>query len=423
VDGGSATRSRAVGGAPGVAGWVAVAAVFVLLAVTTGLTFYSVSAYVAALTEERGLSLGVASSGPTVFFICSGLGGLLAARLLPRLGARRLLPIGAIGTAAAFVVLGLTWSPWSLWLSFAISGGAGAMMTVVPCTSLVARWFHPTPAKALVIATTGMSAGGATVPPFVVALIERHGLERTANVLAVVVVVVALTVSFAVREAPARALHTHTADGDDPGPTISGSTVDERRKPWLFPVLCLALGLLMLSQVGAVTHLLTIARDRGIHDGEIALSALAISSVGARLLGIPLLAGVGMRRFTCGVAALQALSMGLLAFADNLLVLGLSAALLGATVGNAVVLMPLHMLTAFGLGRFERAYSRLNLVATIGTASGPLVLGVLHEMSGGYVLPLLLAGTGSFVAAVLLFTARVDTEARWAGSPGVGEAS
>jgi MFS family permease len=386
-------------------GWVAVGGVFAVLAVGTGVGFYATSAYVAALTHERGFGLALASSGPTLSFVCAGLGGMVAARLLPRVGVRPLLLIGAVGTAAGLVVLGRAGSAWALWLAFALSGGVGALMTVVPCTSLVTRWFPGNPAKALTIATTGMSAGGAVIPPFVVLLIDRYGF-RTATVwLAVGAVVVVVVVVSLVRE---------PAAPDTPAMVVVepvDAAIDRPR--WTFPVLGVAFGLLMLSQVGAVTHVLTIADDRGIGGGALALTALAAASVAARLLGIPLLSGVGLLRFSCTVALVQAVAMALLALAGDLTTLVVATALLGVTVGNAVVLMPLHMLHAYGMRRFDRVFARLNLVSTAGTAGGPLVLGLLHDLLGGYGPALALLSGGSGVAAVLLFVARVDTGRRW----------
>ncbi|MEU4244527.1 MFS transporter [Actinoplanes sp. NPDC026619] len=383
--------------------WIAVAGVFLVLAAGTGVGFYATSAYVAALTGDRGFGLSLASSGPALSFVCAGLGGLLAARLLPRLGVRVLLPAGAAGTAAGLLLLGRTGSAWSLWLSFGLSGGVGALMAVVPCTSLITRWFAPDPAKALTIATTGMSAGGAVVPPFVVLLIERQGLATATVWLAVAVFGVVALVAAVIREParPAQAVARVAAPViPDPG-------------RFTFPLLGAGFGLLMLSQVGAVAHVLTIAADRNIHGGALALTALAAASVGARLLGIPMLAGLGLLRFSCVVAAVQAAAMALLAVADDLRTLIAATALLGVTVGNAVVLMPLHMLTAFGMARFDRSYARLNVVSTIGTAGGPVVLGLMHDAFGGYrpALGVLAAGSGTAVA--LLLIARIDTTRRW----------
>jgi multisubunit Na+/H+ antiporter MnhG subunit len=75
--------------------------------------------------------------------------------------------------------------------------------------------------------------------------------------------------------------------------------------------------------------------------------------------------------------------------------------------------MPLHMLTAFGIARFDRTYARLNVVSTIGTAGGPVVLGLMHDAFGGYRPALGVLAAGSGTAVVLLLIARIDTAHRW----------
>jgi Major Facilitator Superfamily len=387
-----------------VQGWVTVAGVFVVLTAGVGTTFYSASAFTAALVRERGFSLTVASSGPTAFFLASGLGGTVVARVLPRLGVRRSLLLGAAGSAAGLLLIGLSRTPWQLWGAEALMGAVGAFMGGVPCISLVARWHRPDPARALALATTGMSAGGALVPPLVVVLIDRYRLFGGAGLLAAGMLVVVTLVVLLVREPPAGPVVT-AVRGNGGGTRESEPTV----RPLLFPVLALAFALLLLSQVSAVTHLLTLARERGIGDGGLALTVLAMASVAARLLGIPVMARIGLLRYAVGIAGLQAAGMMVLAGAGNGASLCLAAGMLGATIGNVGVLMPLHMLAGFGLARFERRFSQLNLVSMAGTAGGPLLLGLLHGLTGTYRIPVLGLGCGSAAAGLLLLVAGVDS--------------
>jgi MFS family permease len=199
-----------------------VGGVFVVLAISTGLGFYGISAFVSALARERGFSLSVASLGPTLSFLASGLGGVAAARLLPRTGVRPALLLGAAGTAAGLVGLAYATTAWAAWLSFVLIGGVGAFMAVVPCTSLITRWFEPNPARALTIATTGMSAGGALVSPLVVLFIDRYGLRVAAEMLAVATVVIVAVIGAAIREpaVPSSPKGDIAATGPEPGRTV-----------------------------------------------------------------------------------------------------------------------------------------------------------------------------------------------------------
>ena len=57
-------------------GWWVVAALFVVLAVSSGLGFYALSVFLAAFTEERGFAVGVVSGATGCVFVVSGFWGL-----------------------------------------------------------------------------------------------------------------------------------------------------------------------------------------------------------------------------------------------------------------------------------------------------------------------------------------------------------
>ncbi|MCU1688247.1 MAG: major facilitator superfamily 1, partial [Jatrophihabitantaceae bacterium] len=113
-------------------GWVIVGLAFAILAITCGLTFYAMSAYIDSLVEESGFSLAVASAGPTMSAILGGLGGLSVARMMKTMPIRPLLLIGAVGSGAAIAGIGAAQNTWQLWLAFAASGWFTAMASGIP---------------------------------------------------------------------------------------------------------------------------------------------------------------------------------------------------------------------------------------------------------------------------------------------------
>jgi cyanate permease len=82
-----------------------------------------------------------------------------------------------------------------------------------------------------------------------------------------------------------------------------------------------------------------------------------------------------------------------LAFAENTPAIFMSIVLFGATVGNILMLQPLLIAERFGVLDYPRIYSRAQLFGLVGTAGGPLLLGWLHDASGGY--------RSSYIAAAL----------------------
>jgi hypothetical protein len=78
--------------------------------------------------------------------------------------------------------------------------------------------------------------------------------------------------------------------------------------------------------------------------------------------------------------------------------------LFGITIGNVLMLQPLLLAEAFGTRYYGRIYSVSNLIAAMGVAGGPALIGVLYEASGGYTLPYLIVSTASVLScAILLF--------------------
>jgi MFS family permease len=415
TSGGSRTPG---GGAPDAAdprayGWVVVAASFVFLTLGGGFGFYSLSTYAEYLTSHNDISLTATSTGSTVFLLVSGAFGLVVARMVPR-SIRLPLYLGTIVCATGLPLLGHAHNAWELWLVYALYGVGSAGLGVITASTLVIRWFPAAPGRPLAIATTGMSVGGAVVAPLVATAVENVGLPRTGLVMAAVLLVVLLPLTTFVVRYP-RAVRAGTPVlpeaveefGDDHAveqsvqPSPRGSA-PPGRKTLVFAVTCLAFGLLMLSQVGAVTHMITLASDRDLTNGPLALSVLAFTSVAGRLLGIPVLPAIGLRTFTIVNALIQAVAMVTIASATTNPMLLVGAGLLGATVGNTVVLIPLSILDSFGLAEYPRLYARANLFTTFGVACGPLLLGALHGLMGGYTWPLVLLGAGSAVAALLL---------------------
>src|SRR3954469_13992229 len=87
-------------------GWVVVAAMFVMLATSSGLGFYSLSLYLETLTDDRGLSVSSVSGATAFFFVISGLAGVYVGRVLARRDPRPLIAASACLCAVALLLLG-----------------------------------------------------------------------------------------------------------------------------------------------------------------------------------------------------------------------------------------------------------------------------------------------------------------------------
>jgi MFS family permease len=66
------------------------------------------------------------------------------------------------------------------------------------------------------------------------------------------------------------------------------------------------------------------------------------------------------------------------------------------------MLQPLVIAERFGVRDYPRLFSRTQLVAVVGTAGGPLLLGALYDVSGSYQVPYAVAACCSLVGAIVL---------------------
>jgi MFS family permease len=382
------------------AGWTIVAAAFAILGISSGITFYSMSAFINGLVEQRGFSLAVATAGPTMSSIFGAVGGLFTAWLMRRMTVRPIVLIGAAGMGLSMVLIGASQSVWQLWGAFALSGWFGAMASGIPVTALVARWFPISPARPLVLAQTGMSVGGALLPPLVLSVVNGWGLTAGGLLLGVVMFAVLGTAAVFMREPPAHLDAMAAAIGEQARASM--------RSP-LFLMMAGGVLCLFISQIATTFHVVRLAEENNTGGAAMAASVLAIGTFMSRLGGIPLLPIIGLRAMAVSVALAQAAAQFVLAGAYSQVQLFLGMFLLGVAMGNVSILSSLYIIEAYGLHDFPRLMSRMQLAWPIGMGAGPLLVGLLHGLTGGYPVPLTVMGFVSLLGGLSLFFTGIDS--------------
>jgi MFS family permease len=394
-------------------GWWVVTAVLVMLTVASGLGFYNLTVFQQALVAEQGFTVAGASGGTAIFFGVAGFSGLPIASLVSRHDPRLTIGAGAAVAALALALLGSVTALWQLYLVYALFGLGFAASSLVPGTTLVTKWFARRRALALSVATTGLSLGGVVLTPISAAFIADRGLPAVAPWLGLVYLVGVLPITaLLVRDDPSRL--GLTPDGDpEPAvePTLESTGVlrAEAMRTREFRVVTLAHMLAMIAQVGALAHVFTLVAERlDAAQAAAAVSVIAVSSMLGRFAGGVVLVHVATRPFAAGLLVVQGSALLALGLGDRVEVLLPAAAVFGATVGNILMTHPLLLSEAFGVRDYARIYSTSQLVATLGIASGPAVLGVLHDATDGYPVSFAVACIASILAAVVLVMTRHD---------------
>ena len=380
---------------------------FIVLAVSSGLGFYGLAVYLNAFTRERDWPVASISLATTVFFVVSGVAGLYIARVIARRDVR--IPIvagGALG-GAALAVLGHVEQRWQLYAVYSVFALGFAAAGLVPVTTVVTRWYHVRRSVALSVASTGLSAGGILLTPVAKWLIDEHGLATSTPILGVVWVLGIVPFAlWLVRPEPAAL--GWMPDGervsqDVPAYVATGTPFAEAVRTRFFVASTIAYVLVLGSQVGGIQQLVKLVEDRaGESAAALATIFVAGMSVVARLLGGRVVARLPMAGFTVGLAAVQALALGALAFAETTLALFAAIIVFGCTIGNILMLQPLLIAERFGVLDYPRLFSRAQFISVLGVAGGPLLLGWLYDNAGGYRTSYIVAGCCSLVGAFVM---------------------
>ncbi|MDF1625021.1 MAG: MFS transporter [Parvibaculaceae bacterium] len=400
-------------------GWYIVFAAFVVMTVSAGFGFYNLSVYLSAFVAERGFSVGYTSAATAAFFISSGVTGLVVARLIERYDPRWTVSAGALMTAGVLASAGLVRELWQLYLFYILFGAGYSACALLPCTTLVARWFEKKRSVALSFASTGLSLGGILLTPLSVTLIEKLGLGGAAPWLGVGLFLGIVPVSIILFR-PSPASMGLAPDGEkvsDPTEgTPSGSTgvpysAALRSRFFIFGTITFMTS--MLAQVGSIAHQfsLVLGRTADKETAALAVSLMAGASIVGRLMGGWALPHLSSRLFMMALLVGQAAALSLYAFADTVLTLLTVAVLFGFTVGNLLMMQPLLIAEAFGTVAYARVYSTSQLFTTFGVASGPAAFGLIFETAGGYTASYLYGAAASLVGlGALLLAGPVKAE-------------
>jgi predicted MFS family arabinose efflux permease len=169
----------------------------------------------------------------------------------------------------------------------------------------------------------------------------------------------------------------------------------------------IAFGLGMSVQIGLLTHQATLLAQ-SLPTGGIAaiISATAIAALVGRLGLAKFADSVDARVTSSAILIMAAASFCALAVTDNPVVLIGASLLFGFTVGNVTTLSPIIVRREFGAAAFGPVFGVASCAIQLITALGPGFYGLLHDTSGGYREPLLVAATLDVIAAIAILCGR-----------------
>jgi MFS family permease len=384
--------------------WV-LGACFTLLTFSSGLGFYGLAVYLQAFSSELGWSVSSISLATTLFFLVGGVSGVWIAKFIAKHDVRIMVLGGAtLATIALFSMrfVEQRWQLFAVYIFYALGWSASGMG---PITTVVTRWFHVRRASALAIASTGLSMGGIVVTPFIKWILDSQGIRNGSPWLALIWFCGTVPVTlFLLRAFPQP--YGWLPDGErvEPGQivNITGTPLNDAVRTRFFRAVTAGCIFALGAQIGGALQLVKLVEERTSRSTAIlATVVLSTMSIISRFIAGRIIPRVDMTRFTVGLAALQGLSLAAIAINTSQVGLLLSIALFGVTIGNMVMMQSLLIAERFGVRDYPRIAARSGLISFSGTAFGPLLLGWLYDVAGGYRAAYLAAAICSLLGAAM----------------------
>ena len=365
-----------------------------------GFCLYGQSAYLAELRRIHGWPSGVIAGASTLLFLLSALLMTQVHRVLARFGARAVLIGGSLCVAGAALAETQVTQIWQLYACAAVLAVGWSVTSSVGIAGTIALWFSARRGFALSMAQNGASVAGFTVAPALVALVEIWGLGRAVFVLVGGLLVVILPLLAVALRNP---IHP-------PGQRAGLQTAALRdRAFWLIAA---PFALAMVAQVGFIVHQVPFLLPQlgAERTGLLVAAATAAALAGRLALGVVIdrldqrkVAGWSMASQAAGMLIMLVWPM-LLGPHPMALVIGML--LFGLSVGNMITLPPLVVARSVPPEAFGAIVGLNGAVVQFCFAFGPGLLGLVHDLAGGYAAVLAVCAGFQLAGAGMMWRAR-----------------
>jgi MFS family permease len=174
-------------------GWIVVVACFLVIASIAPMVT-SFSLFQVPVLEEFNWSRGSFALALSIHLIFAGVAAPIAGGLIDRFGPRRVMPIGALITSLALILMSQSSSLWHFYGAFGVLGAAGSsLLQHTPLIALISNWFVRYRGTAIGIVSAGSGAGQLALLPLMQYLIGHLGWRQTYLVFGLAILAIPTT--------------------------------------------------------------------------------------------------------------------------------------------------------------------------------------------------------------------------------------
>jgi MFS family permease len=363
--------------------WPAVLACFATAVFAWGFGFSGTSVYLAELHRLHGWSRGLIGAAITTYYLLGAVCMTLVHVALRRAGPGRLLAAGTLLLGLGATLFSRSEQPWQMFGAAVLMAVGWAGCTTAAIPSALAMYFERQRGLAITLALNGASAAGFTVGPILLILSQTIGVENAVPLTALAALVIVLPlIGFGLREPPASGFSA--AKPDSFAFAASGTL-----RSWRF---------FLLPHVGA-------------EGAAGALATTSLAAISGRLALATVIDRLPQRVASAMSFASQAGGLALmLLFTNQPMALYAGCIIFGLSVGNVITFPALIVQREFPASVFGQVIGLSTAVTQFAYALAPALLGMIRDLTGGYVAVLLVCiGLQLAGAIVVLAGSRFPT--------------
>ena len=351
--------------------------------------------YIAVLSDEMGWSKTTLSGAAALQSVEAAIIGPVLGWIMDRVGPQKMIRLGMVIFSAGLLLLSQVNAVATFYTSAILMAIGASLSGYFPLSVALVQWFEKFRARALSIMSLGLALGGLVVPLMALS-IQNWGWRYTAGATGLLVLLFGLPMAGMILRRPED--HGEHIDGIDPALKVTEQgvlpvapqvefTAAEAVRTRAFWMLAFGHGLALLVVSAVNVHAITHMKE-GLGYSVATASWVILIMTFAQLVGILMGASLGDMFDKRKVAALcmlaHALGMVCLTFANVMTMLIAFGIFHGVAWGLRGPFMQAIRADYFGRNAIGLILGLSAAIIALGQIAGPMVAGVLADLTGNY---------------------------------------
>jgi MFS family permease len=358
-----------------------------LATMEAGIMMSSFGVFFKPVSAEFGWTRAETSGAFSLSLFICGIVGVVTGRLADRYSPRIVIVILNLLPAIGFFLLSQINSLWQLYLYYGVIVGAG-LATNTPVPSLMARWYVRRRGIITGIAVSGTAIGAAIAPPIATQIVQRFGWSLSYFLIGCAAIIIAVISGLLLRDPPPNEPVLYKAKLPEQVKGLKNWKYGFNKATGSLPfwIICGIFFFTVMSVQIINAHIIPAATDVGITAGSASTIVTVINLAfipGSFLIGSTN-DRVGSKLSLIITIVILLSSFTLLLFTRQLGSFYLFAVIFGIGMGGIATTRSTVIAESFDMRLHGLILGVTSFIYSIGGAIGPLVAGLVFDISGSY---------------------------------------